>query len=323
MTSIKMSILIIGGCGFIGSHIAEALQSSGDDLIIFDRNADRQQSSTQACANYIKGEFGNRGELSRIFEKHVISHVVHLAASTLPSSSNRDPEFDVVTNVCDTIALLDLCVQHSVGKILFLSSGGTVYGIPRYLPINEDHPTDPICSYGITKLAVEKYLQLYNHLYGLDFVALRAANPYGPRQLPTARQGVISVFAFQMLCGNEIVIWGDGDVVRDYFHIRDLADLCILALKAPVSGVFNAGSGVGRSLRDVIASLERVIGCDARVHFEKGRALDVPRVVLDHKLAQQAFGWNQKIGFEEGLQSVKQWLLKEWIPGPSEPRASR
>jgi len=307
-----MSILIIGGCGFIGSHLSEALHSSGDELIVFDRNADRQ-STPHPRAIYLQGEFGNRGELSSLFETHAITHVVHLAASTLPSTSNRDPAFDLLTNVGDTIALLDLCVQHGVRKILFLSSGGTVYGIPRHLPIDESHPTDPICSYGITKLAVEKYLHLYKHLHGLDYIALRAANPYGPGQLPIAQQGVISVFAYQMLRGHEIVMWGDGSVVRDYFHVQDLAALCVLALRAPVSGVFNAGSGTGRSLRDVIAALERVLGCKARVRIEDGRASDVPRIVLNSTAAQRTFGWKQEIDFEEGLAGVKQWLLKEWI----------
>ena len=299
-----MAILIIGGCGFIGSHVAEVLAAAGEDLVIFDRNGD-DPTRRHAAATYIKGDFGNRGALSGIFESNRVDRVVHLAASTLPGSSNRDPEFDVRSNIAETAGLLELCVRFGTKKILFLSSGGTVYGIPRYMPVDERHPTDPISSYGISKLSIEKYLHLYRHLHGLDYVALRAANPYGPRQLPISEQGVIGVFAYRMLCGEEIVVWGDGSVVRDYLHVHDLAHLCRLALASTISGVFNAGSGIGRSLSEVIAALEVALGERATVRYEAGRAFDVPRIVLDSSEAHNAFGWQPAIGFEHGLVEVR------------------
>jgi len=203
-------------------------------------------------------------------------------------------------------------VRHRVGKVLFLSSGGAVYGIPRRTPVAEDHPTDPICSYGITKLAVEKYLRLYQHLYGLDYVAIRAANPFGPGQRPNAEQGVVGVFAWRILRGEKLVVWGDGSVVRDYFHVRDLARLCVAALASPATGVFNAGSGTGRSLSELIVAMEERFGAKARVRYEPGRALDVPRIVLDISAARRTFGWEPQIGFAAGLDETRAWLSGEY-----------
>jgi UDP-glucose 4-epimerase len=294
-----MNVLVIGGAGFIGRHVVRALSAAGAQVVVLDRHADARDSALGVVS--VRAEFGNRGDLDQLFERHRPDRVVHLASSTVPGSSNRDPEFDVVTNVCDTLHLLDLCVRHGVDKLLFLSSGGAVYGIPRHLPVDEDHPTDPISSYGITKLAVEKYLHLYGHLHGLKSVVLRAANPYGPGQRADAEQGVIGVFAHRLRQGEEIAVWGDGSVVRDYFHVHDLAALCKTALLGDAVGVFNAGSGRGLSLVEVIAALERVLGVSARVRYLPGRALDVPRIVLDTRRAQAVFGWQAHIGFEEGL----------------------
>lgn len=310
-----MSTLIIGGCGFIGSHIAEELSKHDERLVILDRNAD-QPNRRRVPATYIAGEFGNRGELEAVLINHAIQLVVHLASSTVPGNSNRDPEFDVRTNVVETIALLDLCVKHRVKKILFLSSGGTVYGIPRYVPVDEEHPTHPISSYGVTKLTIEKYLQLYHHLHKLDFVALRAANPYGPHQRPIAAQGAIAVFSYRMLRGEEISVWGDGSVVRDYFHVRDLARLCVAALLGGECGVFNAGSGVGLSLREVIGAIEHIVGRPARIRWELPRALDVPRIILECSRAQRCFDWTPEIVLEEGLREVVRWLKSDWVQQP-------
>lgn len=298
-----MSVLVIGGAGFIGRHVVQALRAAGEAVVVLDRHAEARDTAPGVVA--VRGEFGNRGDLEQLFERHHPTRVVHLASSTVPGSSNRDPEFDVVTNVCDTLHLLELCVRHRVEKLLFLSSGGAVYGIPRRLPVDEDHPTDPISSYGITKLAIEKYLHLYAHLHGLKSVVLRAANPYGPGQRADAEQGVIGVFAHRMQRGEEIVVWGDGSVVRDYFHVHDLAALCRAALLGDAVGVFNAGSGRGLALVEVIAALERVLGVRAHVRYTPGRALDVPRIVLDTRRAQATFGWQARIGFEEGLAGLR------------------
>jgi UDP-glucose 4-epimerase len=301
-----MATLIIGGCGFIGSHICNLLKSQEEDLIIFDRNAEPELSSDGLI--YVNGDFGNRGELSLIFEKYPIKYVIHLASSTLPSSSNLDPKFDVVSNICDTLSLLQQCVKHHVLKILFLSSGGTVYGIPSDLPVKEDHPTNPICSYGITKLAIEKYFLLFKHLYNLDFIIFRVGNPYGPGQLPSRSQGVVATFASKVQLGEEICIWGDGSVVRDFIFIQDLAKLCAIALKSQYSGIFNASSGKGYSIIEILTLIEKILNIKAKLHFEKSRDLDVPQIVLDSSRAQNIFKWRQEIDIEKGLLKTCDWI---------------
>ena len=307
-----MTTLVLGGCGFIGGHVVQALLAQGEPVVVLDRSVGRRAPHSgvlaSAALHQVQGDLGNHGDLERLFADHAISNVVHLVSSTVPGSSNRDPRFDILTNIGDTVSLLELCVKRAVRKVLFVSSGGAVYGVPRRLPVDEDHPNNPISSYGITKLAIEKYLHLYKHLHGLDYVVIRAANPYGPGQQPHAEQGVIGVFTDRIQRGDDIVIWGDGSVVRDYFHVRDLARLCVLALASPVSGVFNAGSGVGRALSEVIASIEAVVGRRARIRYESGRALDVPRIVLDVSRVRQALGWQAQTVFEDGLAEVLQWL---------------
>jgi UDP-glucose 4-epimerase len=302
-----MTTLILGGCGFIGSHLAEELLAAGEEILVLDRNSD-QLPRRLAGVSYVSCEFGNRGALESAFASRRIRKVAHLISSTLPSTSNQDPEFDIRTNVGEAIALLDLCVKYRVEKILFASSGGTVYGIPKRIPIDEDHPTDPISSYGIVKLTIEKYLKLYRRLHGLQYVAVRAANPYGPRQIPTGPQGVVSVFAYRMLHQREIVIWGDGSVVRDYLHVRDLAKLCAVAMRHPAEGIYNVGSGVGISLSQLVQALERTLDRNAEIRYEPARPVDVPRIVLDCSLASRTFNWRPETSLEKGLRDVTNWL---------------
>lgn len=305
-----MTILVIGGCGFIGTHIVTTLEQSNHDIVVLDRHAHTGLNTTKT--KYIQGEYGNLNDLEKVFDRHQITHVMHLAASTIPGNSNRDPRFDVMTNVYDTLGLLDLCLRYKVRKILFLSSGGAVYGVPHTSPVPENHPTQPISSYGITKLTVEKYLHLFQHLHGLDYIVIRPANPFGPGQLPNAEQGVISVFAWSILHGEELVVWGDGSVVRDYFHVRDLARLCVTAIVSQVSGIFNAGSGHGRTLLEVISTLEDRLGMRAHVRFTPGRALDVPRIVLDTRRAMTTFNWSAEIDFAAAIDETRDWLLGDY-----------
>ena len=308
-----MRTLILGGSGFIGSHVVARLKQEDVPIIVFDRNTGG--FPTKSGVTYVKGEFGNRGELQRLFSSAEITEVVHFVASTLPETSVLDPQFDVRTNLEQTISLLDLCVQHKVRKVLFMSSGGTVYGIPKYLPVDEKHPTDPITSYGITKLAIEKYLQLFQHLHGLSYVCIRAANPYGPGQSPLASQGAIPVFCYRMLRDEALDIWGDGSTVRDFFHVRDLVDLVVRALFSPATGVFNAGSGTGTSLASLIETLEQVLKRKALVRHLSGRLVDVPKIVLDCALAAQTFEWAPTLTLENGIRDTAEWIRKRWLAG--------
>ncbi len=186
-----MKALVIGGNGFIGTHLVTALKAEGIQVRVFDRYPSKF-AEPDTKVEYIVGDLGNHGALNEIVNG--MDWVFHLAYTTLPKTSNDDPLYDVRSNLIDTIQLLQECNNFGIKKFVFVSSGGTVYGVPQTVPIKESHPTDPICSYGITKLAIEKYLQLFYHLYSLEYVVLRLSNPYGPGQNPNAKQGAMAFF---------------------------------------------------------------------------------------------------------------------------------
>lgn len=210
-----MTILVIGGCGFIGRHVVKNLAASDINLIVYDKNSNIKNNSDRI--EYLQGELDNNKRLESIIIKYKVSHIVHLVSTTIPKTSNENMKFDLISNVAGTIALLDLCVKHHVTKIIFMSSGGTVYGIPQSLPVAETHPTDPICSYGICKLTIEKYLTLYHYLHGIQYVIIRAANPYGIGQDSLKGQGIIANYVHKLHYGLPLEVWGDGNIVRDYF----------------------------------------------------------------------------------------------------------
>lgn len=305
-----MKALILGGCGFIGRHIVQALNEHGVPMVVCDRHAIPMRS-TPSCV-FVPGELSDTERLDTLMDQHAITHVVHLVSTTLPKSSNEDKVYDVDSNVIQTLRLLDLCVKHKVQRVLFMSSGGTVYGAPDTVPVKESHPNFPLCSYGISKLAIEKYLHLYHHLHGLNYVVLRAANPYGPGQNPFSGQGIVANFVHKMYTGQRLEVWGDGETVRDYFYVRDLADLTRRALCATDVGVFNAGSGVGVSIKGLIDVLQRTMNMAAEVSYQPARGLDVPAIVLDCSAAWDVFGWRAQTRLESGIRDHEAWYVAEY-----------
>lgn len=296
------SCLVLGGAGFIGSHLAEALLKAGHRVRIFDRpHLDRLPDFLQRPEfEVFTGDFLNPRALGPALAGSEV--VFHLISTTLPKNSNDNPAYDIESNVLGTLRLLDLCREHGVRKMVFASSGGTIYGVPRSVPIAESHPTDPICSYGIQKLAIEKYLQLTHRLEALDYCILRPSNLYGPRQRLDIAQGAVAVFLDRALRGKPIQVWGDGSVVRDYLYVEDACEALVEA--AAVKGepkIFNIGSGVGTSLRELIRAIETLLGRPVPVEYGAARTLDVPANVLDASLARRHLGWTPRTSLAEGL----------------------
>jgi UDP-glucose 4-epimerase len=209
------------------------------------------------------------------------------------------------------IGLLQAAVKHGVKRVVFLSSGGTVYGIPTAVPIPETHPTNPVSAYGIGKLAIEKYFGMFHHLHALPYCVLRLANPYGPRQRPEAAQGAATAFVARVVRGEEIPIWGDGSVVRDYVYVADAVDAIARSLDSDFCGVLNVGSGEGLSLNQVIDRIESTLGVKARRSYLPGRAFDVPANVLDNRRAREVLGWAPRTAFEAGVRETARFFAAE------------
>jgi UDP-glucose 4-epimerase len=304
-----MKALVIGGNGFIGTHLVQALLDAGHQVSVFDRYPSRYTQPLASVA-YISGDFANHGEVDAAVEG--IDWVFHLAYTTLPQTSNEDPVYDVRSNVVDTLQLLQSCRQHGVRKFVFVSSGGTVYGVPQQVPIPETHATEPICSYGISKLTIEKYLNLYHRLWQLDYAVARVSNPYGEYQNPFAKQGAIGVFLGNVVQGQPITIWGDGEVVRDYVYIKDAVKALVLAAEYDASPdeprIFNVGYGRGYSLNQIIEEIRAVVDVPVEVRYTPARPVDVPVNVLDISRAARHLEWQPTTDLREGVSRSWQWV---------------
>lgn len=301
-----MKCLILGG-GFLGSHLSEALFAQGYSVRIFDRpNLHRFQSK---AVEWFEGDFINREHVAQAVSGCDV--IYHLISTTLPRSSNENPVYDVETNVVGTLHLLEVAQKNNIKKVVFVSSGGTVYGIPKEVPIKESHPTEPICSYGIGKLAIEKYLNLFHLLHGMEYCVLRLANPFGERQRVAAAQGAVAVFLNKALHNQVIEIWGDGSVMRDYFYVSDAVSAMTKALTYEGSGrIFNIGSGVGQSLNEILDAIENLLGASVKRSYLPARAFDVPVSVLDISKAAELLSWRPQVSFSEGLSRTARWLKK-------------
>jgi len=304
-----MKALVIGGNGFIGTNLVEALLADGYQVRILDRYPSRYRDPFPD-AEYIVGDLGNHGDV--ISAVKGIDHVFHLAYTTLPQTSNDDPVYDVRSNIADTVQLLQECRGSGVKKVIFISSGGTIYGVPQQIPITEEHPTEPICSYGISKLAIEKYLNLFYKLWGLEYVVARLSNPYGEQQNPNSKQGAVGVFLGNIQQGKPITIWGDGSVVRDYIYIGDVSKALIAAAKYQPGPkdqrVFNIGEGTGISLNELIEAIKQVVDKPVEVKYTPGRPVDVPANVLDITRAKEALKWQPEMELKEGLTRTWKWI---------------
>ena len=303
--------LVLGGGGFIGSHLSKALHVHGFQVRVFERpNLYRgPDTSILDCYEWVEGDFLNVDEVAQAIAGCQI--VFHLVSTILPKGSNDNPAYDIESNVMGTLHMLEVARRVGVKKIIFASSGGTVYGVPTEVPIKESHPTNPICSYGIAKLTIEKYLHLYQVQHNLDYCILRMANPYGEGQRPAGSQGAVAVFLDRAVHNKPIEIWGDGTVIRDYIYIGDVVEAFIKAMM--YSGeyrVFNIGCGQGRSLLDVIGGIETTIGRSlARTHVS-ARTCDVPANVLDISRAHKALNWQPRTPFIDGLSRTWRWVLQ-------------
>ena len=303
-----MKSLVIGGCGFIGSHVVDTLLAKGQEVRVLDRRAEMFRPPVPGV-EYVMCDLADTAQIYEALAG--VDAVVHLASTTVPATSNLDPVGDISGNLISMVRLLEVMRQAGVRKMVYLSSGGTVYGVPQSDPVREDHPLNPISSYGIVKVAIENYLFMEHRLHGLDYVALRASNPYGPRQGHTGIQGLIGTHLWRLARQEQIEVWGDGSVVRDFIHVQDLAELCHRALVSGVTGSFNAGSGEGASVAEVVEMICNTVGGDVTPLYKPGRNFDVPRVVLDVSKAERELGWHKTRALPQGIADTWAWVQEQ------------
>ncbi|MDL2202011.1 NAD-dependent epimerase/dehydratase family protein [Brucella intermedia] len=302
-----MKILVLGGLGFVGRHTVKKLISNGYSVRVFDRTMGNNQAlglrTGSDSIEFMAGEFTDKNLIRQALDG--CQACVHLVTTTVPATSNADKIYDVNSNLIGTLQVLDAMHELNIKKIVFISSGGTVYGNPIYTPIDEEHPTNPLSSYGIVKLTIEKYCQLYNDMHNLNSIVLRLSNPYGPGQSGTGIQGAIPVFTRKALLGQPIELWGDGNIVRDYIYIDDVTDAIVSSITYQgKERVFNIGSGLGMSLNHIITSIRALVPNDVLIDYKPARSLDVSISVLNVNKAFTELGWKPNVSFELGIQSV-------------------
>ena len=302
-------VVVLGGLGFMGSHLCRALLAGGRAVRVFDR----PQASPELLGGAGREVEIVEGDVARAEDvvgacagADVLVHLVH---TTVPGSSMEDPAYDLTSNVVTSVNWLRRLGETGVRRLIFISSGGTVYGVPRTVPIGEDHPTDPISSYGITKLAIEKYVSAYASMLGIDYCIIRPSNVYGPGQRLHTGQGVIGVAADRALRGEPLELWGDGESLRDYLYVEDMAASVVSLLDyAGGERVFNASSGEGRSVLDIIETLREQLGSLPEVVHKPVRGFDVPVNVLDSSRLRRATGWRPSVTLREGVARTLEWL---------------
>lgn len=305
--------LIFGGNGFIGSHLAEGLVEKGYDVRVFDnfKTGMVNLETIKDKIEIIKGDFLNETDVRNALRN--VDYVFHYISTTIPATAIKDPIYDIESNIIGAVKLFQSAINNNIKRIIFPSSGGTIYGEPKSLPIRETDPVNPIDPYAISKLTIEKYLYYFNYTYGLDYTILRYSNPYGERQNPYGKQGVIPVFLNKIKEGEQPTIYGDGSIIRDYIYIKDAVKATIAVLeKETREKVFNVGSGEGTPLNELIAIMSEVVGKKIIPKYIRDSGIRVQRVVLDISKIQREVGWKPSTNLQEGMRRTWQWINKSF-----------
>ena len=308
-----MNIIILGAAGFIGTNLTIALAQKKDKdnnylnhITLFDReNADYSHIKKLNLPNIsiITGNFDMASDFDTITKKQDV--VYHLVSTTVPTNSNQHIAQELTANVVVTAKLLDACSSNKIKKVVFLSSGGTVYGKENQMPLKETLATDPISAYGVQKIAIEKILYLYNYMYGLDYRIIRLANPYGPFQKPNGVLGAVTTFTYKALMEEPITVYGDGSVVRDFIYIDDaVKGILNIAEGESEHKTFNLGHGEGHSIKEVIETIQSVLDRKVNVQYTSGRKVDVPVNILDISRYEQVYGKLNASSLAEGVRKT-------------------
>jgi UDP-glucose 4-epimerase len=334
----EKKVLVTGGAGFIGSHIVDLLIKNNYEVVIVDDLSSGREENINQKARFYKLNITDQKRLAEVFKQEKPDYICHEAAQISVSFSVRDPLFDAHTNILGSLNLLQCCLNQPVKGIVFASSGGTIYGEPEHFPISENYPFRPQSPYGISKVAIEYYLDFYQKNYNLDYISLRYGNVYGPRQDPYGEAGVIAIFIGKMLKGEIPTINGDGEYIRDYIYVEDVAQANLLALQNMVKlskvvqekekakekekeieskgeataelkfNVLNLGTERGISVNEIFSLLKKIIKFPHPANYGPPRAGDVRKNILDCRLISEVLDWQLQFDFSAGLEKTVNWF---------------
>jgi len=305
-----MKVLVTGGAGFIGSHVVDALISAGYEVVVVDDLSTGNLANLNPAATFYQVDIRSP-QLAEVFEKERPDYVDHHAAQMDVRRSIADPLFDAEVNVIGSINLIECCRRYGVKRLIYISTGGAVYGEPEYLPCDEAHPVNPICPYGASKHTVEHYLYMYQQNYGLDYIVLRYPNVYGPRQDPHGEAGVVAIFTGQMLAGGQVVINGDGEQQRDFVYVEDCAQANLMAMTSQnANQIYNLGYGQGTTVNEIFTTLKNITGYQLAATHGPAKVGETRQIYLDATKAQKELGWKPTVDLEEGLQRTADYFKR-------------
>lgn len=296
-----MNILVTGGAGFIGSHVADAYLKASHSVLVVDDLSSGIEENVPRDARFFPVDIRDDAALAEVFQKQRIDVVNHHAAQMDVRKSVDDPVFDASVNIIGTLNLLELSLRHRVRKFIFASTGGAIYGEQERFPADEQHPLRPLSPYGIAKSSVERYLHYYHEIHGLSSVSLRYSNVYGPRQNPCGEAGVVAIFTERMLKGEQPIVHGDGLQTRDYVYVGDAVRANILALEYPHTDVFNIGTGVETDVNTIYQKLKSLTNARCAEKHGPPKKGEQLRSVLSYEKIRTTLGWSPEVDIDEGL----------------------
>lgn len=304
-----MKILVTGGAGFVGSHIADTLIEKGHEVLIIDNLSTGQEENVNKNARFIKADINDFETVENIFSKEKPEIVYHLAAQIDVRKSVEDPISDARTNILGSLNLVKLSHKYGIKKFIFSSTGGAIYGDTKDRPTKEDHPEFPLSPYGIAKLATDKFLNFYHEVYGLKFVSLRYANVYGPRQNPHGEAGVVAIFLNKMVKGENPIINGDGTQTRDYVFVGDVVRANLMTLEnMEITGIFNVGTSKEISVKELFSEINSHFDGIFEENYSPAKLGEQKTSCLSFEKIKKVMGWSPEVDFKDGIRKTHQWF---------------
>lgn len=305
-----MKILVTGGAGFIGSHIVDAYIDLGHEVTILDNFSTGKEENCNPKAEIVRMDITSP-EVEDVFREKNFEVVNHHAAQMDVRVSVNNPKFDATTNILGGLNVYESAKKYGVKKIIFASSGGTVYGEQQVYPATEEHPKNPLSPYGVSKLSNEHYLYYYGQEYGIDSVILRYANIYGPRQNPHGEAGVVAIFTKRLLAGEEPIINGDGLQTRDYVYVGDVVKANVMALQSSMKGIFNIGTEIENDVVTIFSHLNEIIGGNCPEKHGEAKPGEQRRSVISYQKIKTVMGWEPTVSFREGLHNTVEFFRSQ------------